>query len=183
MAMQAPENAIPKVMTREEYANAVRYGSLYHDIGAYLVYNQKGLYPDAGGRLLREELKETKLSLAERHVIIETVENYGERYDGQGYPDNLVGAAIPLHAGICAVANEVDGRIAGSYGIFTNPVADVKKFVTENKGSAFSPEAVECFIQGYGDILQLYNHWRKNPPFWKHNEIRPLDNPIDKPIG
>jgi len=183
MAMQAPDWAIPAGMTREEYANAVRYGSLYHDIGAYLVYNQRGMYPDTGVRFLREQFAETEISPAAQQIILETVQSYGERYDGQGYPKKLAGDNIPLHAGICAIADEIDCMIVGRHGFFINAAADAKKYINENKGAAFSPEAAGCFMTAYADIAGLYHHWRKHPPFWGNDNIKPLDKPIDRPIG
>jgi len=181
MANYAPESALPKEMSRDEYANAVRYGSLYHDIGAYLVYNQHGLYPDTGVRILREQLDETSLNPTVRRVILETVQYYGEQYNGQGYPDRLTGDKIPLHAGICAIANEIDNIISARYGFFIHAVGDAKKYINENKGTAFSPEAAGCFMDAHTGIAQLYSHWRKNPPFWKNRDINPLA--VDKSIG
>ena len=183
MAKHAPDSVILDGMTRGEYANAVRYGCLYHDIGAYLVYNQHKLYPAAGERFLREQLSEEVPSPKARCVILETVQFYGERYDGQGYPDRLSGSEIPLHAGICAIADGIDGIISGRYGILNNPAAEAKRFVCENSGTAFSPDAVRCFMEAYPDICDLYKSWRRVPPFWNNREIKPLVNPIDRTIG
>jgi len=183
MALHAPNSEIPVDMSREDYANAVRYGSLYHDIGAYLVYNQSGMYPDAGVRFLREQLDEVKIDPVPRQIILETVQSCGERYDGQGYPDKLAGDNIPFHAGICAIANDIDGMIVGRHGFLINAVADAKKYVIENKGTAFFPAAVGCFMEAYAEIAQVYSQWRKNPPFWKNNDIKPLEKHINRSIG
>ena len=183
MAKYAPENLIPEGITRDAYANAVRYGCLYHDIGAFLVYNQRQLYPAAGERFLREQIGEEMPDGAARRIILETVQYYGERYDGTGYPDNLKGGDIPLHAELCAVADAVDNIIVGRYRLFGNPVAEAKAFVNENSGTAFSPDAAGCFSAAYSDITMLYRHWRKKPPFWNNSDLKPLTRPIDKSIG
>jgi len=183
MALHVPDSAIPNGMTREEYANAVRYGSLYHNIGAYLVYNQKVMYPTAGARFLKEQMSERKVNPAARKVILETVRNYGERYDGKGYPDKLSADNIPLHAQICAIANQADKTIPTRRGFLTNPIAETKRIIIQSKGRAFSPVAVNCFMAAYGDIEHLYKCWRKTPPFWKNTDIKPLNLPITAVIG
>ena len=186
MAMHAPGKAIPVGMSREEYANAVRYGCLYHDIGAFLVYNQRRLYPAAGERFLREQLGEDRVNGAARRVILELVQCCGERYDGRGYPDRLEGEEIPLHAGICAIADWLDATVTDHQGMFKD-VADIisesKSIITGNKGTAFSGEAVECFTSASAEIMRLYKHWQKTPPFWNNSDIKPLDKPIEKSIG
>ncbi|MCL2489045.1 MAG: HD domain-containing protein, partial [Oscillospiraceae bacterium] len=174
MAAYAPERAIPEDMTRDEYASAVRYGCLYHDIGAYLVYNQRQLYPAAGERFLREQLAEEAANQKARRVILETVQYCGERYDGQGYPDKLAGDKIPLHAGICAIGDEIDGIITGRNGLFQNPAAQAKRYVYENNRAAFLPDAVGCFAEAYRDISGLYKYWRKIPLFWNNSDIKPI---------
>ena len=178
MAKHAPDNAIPVGMTHDEYANATRYGALYHDIGAYLVYNRTRLYPAAGERFLREQFSEEVLNIAHR-VILETVQFYGERYDGQGYPDKISGSAIPLHAGICAIANKVDIMLGNRY----NSIAEARVSIWENRGKAFSPDAVACFTAASAEIFRLYKLWHKNPPLWNNRDINPLEKPMDKPIG
>ena len=183
MALHAPDSAIPERMTREEYANAVRYGCLYHDIGAYLVYNQREMYPNAGERFLREELSEDTINPAAKRVILEIVQFCGERYDGQGYPYKLAGDAIPLHAGICAVADEIDVIISERRGLFSTAAEEAKRFVSNNKGTAFCPGAVECFTAAYNDVDSLYRHWHKQPPLWDNRDIKPLDRPINQSIG
>jgi len=183
MVVYAPESAVPSGMARDDYINAVRYGCLYHDIGAYLVYSQQKLYPAAGERFLREMLSEEVTDTAIRKVMLETVQFYGERYDGKGYPDKISGDRIPLHAGICSIADKIDSIITGRYGIFRNPVSEAKEFVSGNNGKAFLPGAAECFAKAVEDISRLYNYWRKNPPFWKNSDIKPLDKPIEQSIG
>ena len=183
MALHAPNAAVPAGMGRDGYANAVRYGCLYHDIGAYLVYNQRELYPAAGERFLREQLGEDTLNYTARQIILDLVQCCGERYDGQGYPDKLSGSQIPLHAGICAIADQVDSLISDRHRMFSAAMAEVKVFIQENSGVAFSPEAVECFTAAYAEITQLYKHWRKSPPFWNNRDARPLSKSIDESIG
>ncbi|MCL2672030.1 MAG: hypothetical protein FWF10_08335, partial [Clostridiales bacterium] len=121
-------------------------------------------------------------------VILETVQFYGERYDGQGYPDKISGSAIPLHAGICAIADEVDvmlscRMLSGRNGNLSNQIKEAQAFVQKNQGKAFSADAVACFTAASAEIFSLYKHWRKHPPFWNNSDMKPLETPITKPLG
>lgn len=184
MAKYARGSAVPTGMTRDEYETAVRYGGLYHDIGAYLVYNQSQMYPATGERFLREQFSEGALSIA-HGVILETVQFCGERYNGQGYPNKISGAEIPLHAGICAIADAVDVLLScrmlpGGNRRFQSHIAAAKACIQKNRGKAYSPDAVACFMAASPEIFRLYKHWRKHPPLWCNSDIRPLEKPIDR---
>lgn len=183
MAAYAPDNAILHGMDRKDYANAVRYGGFYHDIGAYLVYNQRNLYPGAGERLLREQVNEREITPEARQVLIETVHRCQEHYDGSGVPDHLTGTQIPLHAEICNIANHVDYIASKRPSWFHDPLKEADRFVCENVDHIFSPEAVECFKSAKAEIFALYKKWYKSPPFWHSSDLRIFERPIGKEIG
>ena len=182
MALHAPKTAIPTGVTEEEYAHAVCYGCLYHDIGAYLVYNQHKLYPAAGERFLREQLsRDEAISEPVRKIILELVAHSGERHDGGGYPNGIEGDKIPLHAGICAVADEVDNKITHQWSSnITKAVESAKKYIHDNQGAAFSHEAVECFKKAYEEIHEFYHNWKDSPPFWNNEDVKPMSKPHDE---
>jgi len=183
MAKYVPSSAIPENMTLDAYANAVRYGSLYHDMGAYLAFNQRKMYPSAGERFLRKEIDTRDVSPAALKIMLETVRYCGERYDGSGYPDKLAGEDIPLHAEICAIANTIDECMSVWRGMVVPAAAETKLNIVHGRGIDFSPEAVECFTAAYADINLMYKRWRKVPPFWKNSDIKPLDRSIEQVIG
>ncbi len=68
-----------------------------------------------------------------------------ERWDGQGFPDGLRGAAIPLGARILAVADAFEdlrsGRIDGQA---LSPL-DARRTVLAGRGSQFDPDVVDAF--------------------------------------
>ena len=182
MAKYAPEDAIPQGMTRNDYANAVRYGGIYHDIGAYLVYNQWKMYPDAGERFLREQISEHR-DAAARQVILETVRHCGERYDGKGYPDGLSGGKIPLCASLCAISDVVNDIAAKRRSFITgSAVAKAEQYVQKNS-EMYAPAAIRCFMDARDGIRYLYDVWRKRPPIWFNHDIEPLAASIERAIG
>ena len=184
MAKEAPDTAIPNGMVRGEYANAVRYGSLYHHIGAYIVYNQQGMLPAAGEKFLRAHISERELMITgARQVILETVLCFEERYDGSGYPSGLAGSKIPFHASICAIANAIDEMLDEHYGPFCDHAEKVRALIIDCKYQCYSPESVECFEKAFAGISDLYKIWQKTPPIWKVQDIKPFARPIEQCIG
>ena len=182
MAKYAPEDAVPEGMTRDEYANAVRYGGIYHDIGAYLVLNHREMYPDAGERFLREEFSGNQ-NAAARKVILESVRCCGERYDGKGYPDGVSGDRIPLHASLCAISDMVNDIAAKrrSY-LFSSAAVKAEQYIRTHS-SMYTPAAIQCFMDARAGIQYLYDTWRKRPPVWFNSDIEPMAASIERTIG
>ena len=93
----------------------LRIGALLHDVGKILVPAQ----------ILRKKspLTVTEASAIRRHTVYggailrripvlafaaSTARFHHERWDGLGYPDGVIGNAIPLHARVVAVADALD---------------------------------------------------------------------------
>jgi diguanylate cyclase (GGDEF)-like protein len=69
-----------------------------------------------------------------------------ERYDGNGYPDQLAGSEIPLGARIIAVCDAFDAMVSSRP--YSEPI-DVSAALDELRacaGSQFDPEVVEAFV-------------------------------------
>jgi len=183
MARYAPDDMIPDGMTRDEYANAVRYGGIYHDIGAYLVYNQREMYPDAGERFLREEIRERHQNAAARKVILEAVRCCGERYDGKGYPDGVSGDRIPLHASLCAISDMVSDIAAKRRSLLLSSATIRAEQYIRTHSEMYAPAAIQCFMDARDGIQYLYDTWRKRPPIWFNSDIEPMAASIERTIG
>jgi len=164
MAKFVPINQISYGMDQDEFTNAVRYGAQYHDIAAYLVYNIRQRYPSSGEKFLREQIDDDLMNLVTRRVILETVKFSGERYDGTGYPECLSGDKIPIHAELCAIADTVDDFMTTHHILWKKSIYKTQRYIIENKGIKFSPQAVDCFISSIAGITYLYKLWRRNPP-------------------
>ena len=113
----------PDVLSKAQAEKIVAYVPL-HDVGKVAIPDEilkksGGLTPEefdkmkvhttGGGGLLRQ----TSAFLAKEYrdqlkVAIDIAENHHERYDGTGYPNRLVGDAIPLAARIASLADVYD---------------------------------------------------------------------------
>jgi HD-GYP domain-containing protein (c-di-GMP phosphodiesterase class II) len=143
----------------------VYLAGLLHDVG-------KIGTPDAilqkPGRLTAEEYAEVKLHpvIGERIVasikpfdrLRPAVRHHHERWAGGGYPDGLVGEAIPLYARILGVADAVDAMMSPRrYRPGLTPPA-IDRILADETGRQFDPAMVRAFqavkAQVYPPIYQ-----------------------------
>jgi putative nucleotidyltransferase with HDIG domain len=69
--------------------------------------------------------------------------HHHERYDGNGYPDHLVGENIPLGARIIAVADSFDAMVSmRPYRAKSLTVTEALKILDHERGAQFDPELV-----------------------------------------
>ena len=84
------------------------------------------------------------------------IRSHHERWDGTGYPDHLVGPAIPLSARIFAVADAVDAmtgerpyREPASWDVAT-------KEIVSQRGRQFDPDVVDAFMRENETLRRVY---------------------------
>jgi diguanylate cyclase (GGDEF)-like protein/putative nucleotidyltransferase with HDIG domain len=132
----------------------VRKAGLLHDIGKLGVSESILLKPDhltpaehnivKQHSLLGAEIMENSRSLNELTPIIR---HHHEHYDGDGYPDRLSGANIPIEARILAVADAVEAMASDRpyrHGMTAQEILDE---LNRNAGTQFDPKVVKAFIQ------------------------------------
>ncbi|MBA3866129.1 MAG: diguanylate cyclase [Solirubrobacterales bacterium] len=78
-----------------------------------------------------------------------------ERFDGDGYPDKMLGAKIPAGAAIIAVCDAFDAMVAGRPYRDGIPVEDALEEVRRCSGSQFDPQVVDAFLAVAVDREQL----------------------------
>lgn len=69
-----------------------------------------------------------------------------ERYDGQGYPEGLAGAQIPLGGRILAVVDAYSTMIEGRPYQVKRTHAEALQELRENAGRAYDPDVVNIFL-------------------------------------
>ena len=134
-------------------AHDLPIAALLHDIGHIGLSDAVLARPV--NRLDRDELRRYRLHpvLGEQALLASDdmqgvaplIRAHHERWDGQGFPDGLRGAAIPLGARILAVADAFEdlrnGRIDG---LALSPL-DARRAVLAGRGSQFDPTVVDAF--------------------------------------
>ncbi|GGM16800.1 hypothetical protein GCM10010841_26360 [Deinococcus aerophilus] len=140
-------------LTREAL-DALSQGAFLHDIGKLTI-------PDAilrkPGPLTPEEWTVMKTHAQRGHDIarrlpdlppatLTVVRSHHERWNGEGYPDGLVGDAIPLEARIFAVCDVYDALThARPYKAAWTPAAALAE-IEAQRGRHFDPAVVDAFV-------------------------------------
>jgi len=97
------------------------------------------LHPVIGERILKPFLRS--------EVVLEAVRHHHERIDGEGYPDGLRGAAIPLAARIIAVADVFDALTSDRVYHVRLLQDQAEDELARVAGSQLQPELVDAFLK------------------------------------
>jgi putative two-component system response regulator len=132
----------------------IRIGGYLHDIGKIGIADAILLKP---GRLTESEMAEMRrhseigASILEVHDamadIAEIVRHHHERWDGRGYPDAVVGKAIPLGGRIIAVADAFNAMTSDRIYRPALPLDRAWAELKAHSGTQFDPEIVAVFEQ------------------------------------
>jgi len=102
-----------------------------------------------GGKLLEGD--DSDLMRMAREIAL----SHHEKWDGNGYPDGLVGEAIPQAGRIAALADVFDALTSERPYKKAWTVEAALDLVKENSGKHFDPALVEVFLQELPGILQI----------------------------
>ncbi len=86
-------------------------------------------------------------SIENLHDVSVIVRHHHERWDGEGYPDNLSGEQIPICSRIISIASDYEALMNGTLmpSMFTSDEA--RHFIVENSGKRYEPKIVAVFVQ------------------------------------
>jgi len=174
LAKSSVNSAILSAMTAQELKlphhkiHNIVSGALLHDVG--MLRLSKGITEKKGG-LSEAELEQIKSHPLHTSKIV-TKELFGssevnsiglhhhERWDGQGYPDHLVGSAIDIGARIVSVADAFEAMVSKkSYRNSMIGYQAIKNLMADN-GRRFDPSVIIAFtkvmgIYPIGSIVRL----------------------------
>ncbi|UFJ41576.1 cache domain-containing protein [Brevibacillus humidisoli] len=148
----------------EQEMDALYMGGLLHDIGKIGVedsilqktgqltdteYEVIKTHPVRGEALLRKLYANVnKHDRKKVDLVLTITRSHHERFDGKGYPDGLVGEAIPLAARIATVADSFDAMTSiRSYrrGLSYSKACEE---IRDNTGTQFCPQVAAAFFEG-----------------------------------
>jgi putative two-component system response regulator len=88
------------------------------------------------------------------------VRHHHERYDGQGYPDGLMGSAIPAAARLVAVADVYDALRRPRPHKSALPHETACRILLEHSRGQFDPELLQAFAACQDRFQQIYDQVR-----------------------
>ena len=154
IARQMAESGIADFSPK--FFDNLQIAGLLHDVGKIAIPEAILLKTD---KLTDEEflkMKQHTLRGVEilKHVpefeeCLDGVKYHHERYDGKGYPDGLIGEAIPMIAAVLAVADTYDAMTSDRpyrKGLSKEVAIDEIK---KNSGVQFNPKAVQGIVELY----------------------------------
>jgi diguanylate cyclase (GGDEF)-like protein len=138
----------------EDEAKELGLAAVLHDIGNIrvpdIVLSTAGQLTDEEWELMRQHTVWGQEFLAGRpgfELAAAIARSHHERWDGGGYPDGLVGEAIPEAATIVAVADALDAMTSDRpYKAARSVAAAVREIITCS-GGQFSPRVVQALVQ------------------------------------
>jgi len=137
----------------EERLESLEYGALLHDIGKIGIKDEVLQKPgtlDSGEYQYIQEHPLIGVKIIEGLDFfkdkIPMIRHHHEHYDGSGYPDGLLGEAIPLEARIIAVSDAFDAMTSARPHRGMMPLQDVLMELEKCKGTQFDPKVLEIFL-------------------------------------
>jgi len=138
----------------EKEINELALAGLLHDIGKCNIPNEILQKPD---RLTDEEFKVMKTHSTLGYILLRSgkgfsddvlagVYEHHEKYDGKGYPNNLVGENIHLYGRLIAVADVYSAMTANRVYREKMSPFQVAKLITEYSFGYLDPKAVKVFL-------------------------------------
>ena len=79
-----------------------------------------------------------------------------ERWDGNGYPNQLAGESIPLSGRVCAVADVFDALT--THRLYKEPIDINEAFdlLRRSSNTLFDPQVVQAFLNSRDEILKIF---------------------------
>ena len=146
-----------KVGLSDEDLEKLKIGALCHDLGKSKIPNY---ILEKETKLTDSEFIEIKkhpyfgVTLLEENSnfkdIVPIIKYHHEKYDGTGYPNNLVGENIPYLARITAIADCFDAMISKRTYKDSMSVENIIEEFNNCKGTQFDPTLTDAFL----DILK-----------------------------
>lgn len=151
-----------------EDAMQLKLASPMHDIGKVAIPDSILLKP---GKLTVEEFevmkghsaigynvfKHSQRDLLRVAAII--AHEHHERWDGNGYPNNLAGTDIHIIGRITAIADVFDAL--GTERVYKKawPIDEIITYMIEQSGKQFDPELIDLFIKNIDQFIVIRNQY------------------------
>jgi len=145
----------------EEIA-AIRRASILHDIGKIgiedrILRKQARLEPEEEIRMQKHPTIGVEMlkGIDFLDPVLPLIRHHHERWDGNGYPDQLRADEIPLGARILAVADATDAMTSDRPYRAARTFEYAKVEILKGSGTHFDPEVVTAFIKSQHEIEKL----------------------------
>lgn len=149
----------------EAEQQSIFLAALLHDIGKIGLHDKllntpfNSLTQQERKEMMTHPLKGQQLLMAVEQLAeaATLVRHHHELFNGKGYPDQLVGLAIPLGARILALANDYDALQCGTLTLREHSPIEAQQLIQKERGLRYDPAVVDAFF------AMLIEEARKHP--------------------
>ena len=141
---------------------AIKRASVLHDIGKigiedHILRKQARLEPDEQIRMQKHPIIGVDMlkGIDFLEPVLPLIRHHHERWDGNGYPDEIREDDIPLGARILAVADALDAMTSDRPYRAARTFDYAKGEILKGSGTHFDPEVVTAFIKSQRQIEEL----------------------------
>ena len=146
----------------------LEHASAMHDIGKLAIDDNILLKP---GKLSLDERKDmqmhsefgAKILANPTSQIMKEARDislyHHEKWDGNGYPNNLKGEEIPINARIVAIADVFDALVSKRCYKDSIELEKAKNIILDGTGTHFDPNCIKAFVESYDEIVEIYKKY------------------------
>lgn len=140
----------------EDSAHLIQLAAPLHDLGKVAIADaillKQGPLTDAERAVMQEHTTTGARMLEHSEMPVLQVAqaialNHHERWDGDGYPNNLAGPRIPLPGRIVAIADVFDALTSNRPYKRAWPLSEALAEIRRLRGSHFDPAIVDAFLR------------------------------------
>lgn len=157
----------PEYNLTKEQIDMIVNASTLHDLGKIAIADSILMKP---GKLTAGEFEEMKkhtiygCELLERFkqedsefytYCYDICRYHHERYDGNGYPDKLVGEDIPIWAQVVSIVDVYDALVSKRVYKMPYAVGEASRMIHDGECGVFSPKILDCFDLAKEDLFAL----------------------------
>jgi putative nucleotidyltransferase with HDIG domain len=131
----------------------LRFAGLFHDIGKIgvpdAILTKPGRLTELEYEIVKRHPEDGARIVGRLHRLkpaVPAILHHHERWDGTGYPHELVGNRIPLEAAIVGLADAVDAMTTDRPYSSARTLAEATDEVVRNRGTQFAPAVVDAFV-------------------------------------
>lgn len=144
----------------ETEAQEVMVAALLHDIGKIglpdnLLHKPFGvLTGDERAAVVKHPVvgQTALMALEQLSGAAKLIRSHHERFDGMGYPDGLLGLAIPMGARVLAIANDYDAVQLGHLLNKRLNAQEALVYIQEGRGKRYDPQVTDAFVGMLGGV-------------------------------
>ena len=85
----------------------------------------------------------------------EIARSHHEKWAGGGYPDGLVGEAIPVSARLVALADVFDALISRRTYKSPLPLEEAREIIAKGRGKQFDPDVTDAFLLNFDEFVEI----------------------------